>query len=116
LVPARARARLVAALEGVDAVVLFGGRTVAPLLRRLRPEIHCKGTDYTPETVPEREIVRAYGGEVRIAGDPKRHASTELIGGIRARLGGPAGSPRRQKKRSRVAPDRSFKRATRLRG
>jgi bifunctional ADP-heptose synthase (sugar kinase/adenylyltransferase) len=109
-VPARQRAKLVAALEGVDAVLLFGGRTVAPLLRRLRPEIHCKGTDYTSETVPERAIVRAYGGEVRISGDPKRHASTDLILGIRARHRGPGVGLGQKKKRSRVAPHRSIRR------
>jgi len=86
IVPARDRALLVASLEGVDAVVLFGARTVAPLLRRLRPEVQCKGTDYTEESVPEREVVLAYGGEVRIAGDPKRHASTALITTIRRRF------------------------------
>jgi rfaE bifunctional protein nucleotidyltransferase chain/domain len=88
LVPARDRARLVAGVRGVELVVLFGGRTVATVLRRLRPEVHCKGTDYTPGTVPERNVVRSYGGLVRIAGDPKRHASTDLIrriGGVRRR-------------------------------
>jgi len=88
LVPARDRARLVAAVRGVDLVVLFGGRTVAAVLRRLRPDVHCKGTDYTPGTVPERKVVKSYGGRVRIAGDPKRHASTALIrriGGARRR-------------------------------
>jgi len=88
LVPARDRARLVAAVRGVDLVVLFGGRTVATVLRRLRPDVHCKGTDYTPGTVPERKVVKSYGGRVRIAGDPKRHASTALIrriGGARRR-------------------------------
>ena len=86
IVPARDRALLVASLEGVDAVVLFGTRTVAPLLLRLRPEVQCKGTDYTEESVPEREVVLPYGGEVRIAGDPERHASTALITTIRRRF------------------------------
>ena len=99
LVPARDRARLVAALEGVDAVVLFSGRTVAPILERLRPEIHCKGTDYTPATVPERDVVRRYGGRVRIAGDRKRHASTDLI----ARLRLPSGSRSRAGRKKRGA-------------
>lgn len=85
IVPARDRARLVAALRDVDAVILFGGRTVAPLLRALRPEVHCKGTDYTSDSVPEREVVRAYGGRTRIVGDPKRHASTSLIDRIAGR-------------------------------
>jgi len=81
------RARLVAALDGVDYVVLFGSRTAAPLLRRLRPDAHCKGTDYTEESVPERDVVLSYGGRVRIAGDPKRHASTDLIERIQRRFG-----------------------------
>ena len=79
LQPAADRARLVAMVRGVDLVVLFGGLTVTRVLRRLRPEVHCKGTDYTPETVPERDIVRGYGGSVRVAGDPKRHASSDLL-------------------------------------
>jgi rfaE bifunctional protein nucleotidyltransferase chain/domain len=86
IVGAADRARLVAALEGVDFVVLFGGRTVAPIIRRLRPDVQCKGTDYTPESVPERDVVRSYGGRVAIAGDRKRHATTDMIGRIR-RLG-----------------------------
>lgn len=87
LVPARDRAHMVAALEGVDAVLIFGGRTVAHVLRRLRPDIHCKGTDYTSSTVPERDVVRSYGGRVRIAGDRKRHAATGMIHRIRERFG-----------------------------
>jgi D-glycero-beta-D-manno-heptose 1-phosphate adenylyltransferase len=79
------RARLVAAVDGVDFVVLFGGPTVAPLIRRLRPEVQCKGTDYTRAGVPEREVVRSYGGRVAIAGDPKRHATTDLIARMRGR-------------------------------
>jgi len=80
LVPARDRARLVAGVRGVDLVLIFEGRTVGGVLRRLRPEVHCKGTDYTPGTVPEGAIVRAYGGVVKVAGDPKRHATTDLVG------------------------------------
>ena len=96
LIPAADRSRIVASLEGVDAVVLFSGDTVSPLLRRLRPDIHCKGTDYTPDTVPERDVVRSYGGQVRIAGDSKRHASSGLIRNIGWRFagGGPAGGGR----------------------
>ena len=71
LIRAADRARLVAALDGVDFVVLFAGRTVAPLLRRLRPDVQCKGTDYTASSVPERWVVRSYGGTIRIAGDAK---------------------------------------------
>ena len=87
LVPARDRARLVAGARGVDLVLVFEGRTVAGVLRRLRPEVHCKGTDYTPATVPERAIVRAYGGVVKVAGDPKRHATTDLVGRLAAMPG-----------------------------
>ena len=79
IVPARDRARLVAAARGVDLVVVFGGQTVGAVLQRLRPEVHCKGTDYTPATVPERDIVRGYGGVVKTAGDAKRHATTDLL-------------------------------------
>ena len=80
LVPARDRARLVAGVRGVDLVLIFEGRTVGTVLRRLCPEVHCKGTDYTPATVPERDIVRGYGGVVMTAGDRKRHATTDLVG------------------------------------
>jgi rfaE bifunctional protein nucleotidyltransferase chain/domain len=73
------RAELVASVRGVDYVVVFSGSTVAPLLDRLRPEVHCKGTDYTVDTVPERETVRAYGGRIAIVGDPKRHSTRELL-------------------------------------
>ncbi len=75
----RDRAFLIAAIRGVDAVLLFGTDTATPVLRRLRPDIHCKGTDYTPATVPERDVVHCYGGRVRIAGDVKRHASSSLL-------------------------------------
>ena len=83
LVPAEARAELIAALRGVDYVVVFPDRTVDRLLDVLRPDVHCKGTDYTPETVPEREAVRAYGGRIAIVGDPKDHSTRDLL----ARLG-----------------------------
>ena len=87
LVPAADRAALVAAVRGVDAVLTFRGRTVGRVLRALRPDAHCKGTDYTPATVPEREVVRAYGGAVRVVGDRKRHATSEIVARI---AGGPA--------------------------
>jgi rfaE bifunctional protein nucleotidyltransferase chain/domain len=83
IVKAADRARLVAALEGVDYVVLFGGPTVTRLIRRLQPDVQCKGTDYTRRNVPERDIVRSYGGRIAIAGDPKRHATTDLIARVR---------------------------------
>jgi D-glycero-beta-D-manno-heptose 1-phosphate adenylyltransferase len=76
---AAARAELVAAVRGVDYVVIFPDATVTRLLERLRPDVHCKGTDYTIDTVPERETVRAYGGRVAIVGDAKNHSTTELL-------------------------------------
>jgi D-glycero-beta-D-manno-heptose 1-phosphate adenylyltransferase len=85
LVPAAERAELLAALAPVDFVVVFAGDSPAPLLARLRPEVHCKGTDYgDPERVPERDVVRSYGGETRLVGDPKDHATSDLIRRIKA--------------------------------
>ena len=77
------RAELVAALRGVDYVTIFDEPTVAPLLTLLQPDVHCKGTDYTVDTVPERETVIAYGGRIAIVGDPKQHATRDLIERIR---------------------------------
>lgn len=77
--PASERAEIIAALEGVDYVVLFSEANVENLLRTLQPHIHAKGTDYTEESVPEGEIVRAYGGRVAIVGDPKEHSTRDLI-------------------------------------
>jgi len=77
--PASERAEIIAALEGVDYVVLFSESNVENLLRTLQPHIHAKGTDYTEESVPEGEIVRAYGGHVAIVGDPKDHSTRDLI-------------------------------------
>lgn len=77
--PAKERAEIIAALEGVDYVILFSDPNVENLLRILQPHIHAKGTDYTEETVPEGEIVRAYGGRVAIVGDPKDHSTRDLI-------------------------------------
>lgn len=79
LLPEDARARLVAGMETVDYVTVFSEPTVSHLLRILQPEVHAKGTDYTVETVPEREVVRSYGGEVVIVGDPKSHSTRDLI-------------------------------------
>jgi rfaE bifunctional protein nucleotidyltransferase chain/domain len=83
ILPAADRAEIVAALRAVDYVVLFSEPTVAPLLSLLRPDVHCKGTDYTAETVPERETVRAYGGRIAIVGDPKDHSTRDLLARIR---------------------------------
>lgn len=80
------RAELIAALAVVDYVVIFSAPTVADLLDRVRPDVHCKGTDYTVETVPEREIVSAYGGRTAIVGDPKDHSTRDLIRRIADRL------------------------------
>ena len=79
VMPGTDRAELVAALRGVDYVVLFSGPTVGPLIEALRPDVHCKGTDYTADSVPERDIVRAYGGRIAIVGDPKDHSTRELL-------------------------------------
>lgn len=76
------RAELVAALRAVDYVVLFSDPTVTPLLELLRPDVHCKGTDYTVDTVPERYTVQAYGGRVAIVGDPKDHSTTAIVGKV----------------------------------
>ena len=76
------RAEIVAALEMVDYVVVFEEPTVAALLERLRPDVHCKGTDYTVDTVPEREVVRAFGGRTAIVGDPKDHSTRDLLSRI----------------------------------
>jgi D-glycero-beta-D-manno-heptose 1-phosphate adenylyltransferase len=85
VVPADERAELLAALEPVDFVVVFEGDTPAPLLADLRPDVHCKGTDYgTPERVPEYETVRAYGGRTALVGDPKDHATSDLIGKVKS--------------------------------
>jgi D-glycero-beta-D-manno-heptose 1-phosphate adenylyltransferase len=79
VVPQRERAEMVDALRCVDTVVLFAEPTATELLLALRPDLHVKGTDYTPQTVPEREIVARFGGRTIIAGDPKRHSSSGLI-------------------------------------
>jgi rfaE bifunctional protein nucleotidyltransferase chain/domain len=79
------RAELVAALRCVDYVVTFPELTVGALLEALKPDVHCKGTDYTVESVPERAIVKAYGGRTAIVGDPKNHSTRELL----ARVTGP---------------------------
>jgi rfaE bifunctional protein nucleotidyltransferase chain/domain len=83
ILPAAVRAELVAAIRGVSYVTIFSEPTVAPLLLLLRPDVHCKGTDYTADTVPERETVRGYGGRVAIVGDPKDHSTRDLIARVR---------------------------------
>jgi D-glycero-beta-D-manno-heptose 1-phosphate adenylyltransferase len=87
---ARDRAEMVAAIRGVDYVVVFDEPTVGPLLELIRPDVHCKGTDYTVESVPERETVLRYGGRIAIVGDPKDHSTRDLLSRIRnPRPGGP---------------------------
>lgn len=73
------RAEMVASIAAVDLVTIFDEPTVENLLLALRPDIHAKGTDYTSETVPEREVVRSYGGQVAIVGDPKNHSTSEIL-------------------------------------
>jgi rfaE bifunctional protein nucleotidyltransferase chain/domain len=75
----RERAEIIASIRAVDFVTIFPEPTVEALLRILRPDIHAKGTDYTAETVPERDVVRSYGGRVAIVGDPKDHSSSEMV-------------------------------------
>lgn len=79
------RAELVAALRAVNFVTIFPEPDVAPLLAALKPDVHCKGTDYTVETVPERDVVRAYGGRTAIVGDPKDHSTRDLLARIAKR-------------------------------
>ena len=79
VVPEAERAELIAALSVVDHVVVFEDKTVEGILRALRPDVHAKGTDYTADSVPEADLVRSLGGEVRIVGDPKDHSTTEMI-------------------------------------
>jgi rfaE bifunctional protein nucleotidyltransferase chain/domain len=81
--PASERAEIIAALAVVDYVVTFADETVDRLLGRFKPDVHCKGTDYTVDTVPERAAVQAYGGRTAIVGDPKTHASRDLAKKIR---------------------------------
>ena len=73
------RAELVASIQAVDLVTIFAEPTVTELLLAIKPDVHAKGTDYTEETVPERDVVRSYGGSVAIVGDPKDHSTSELI-------------------------------------
>lgn len=79
ILPARERAELVASLQVVDLVTIFAEPTVTELLLALKPDVHAKGTDYTEETVPERSVVRSYGGRVAIVGDPKDHSTSEIL-------------------------------------
>jgi len=84
LMPAEERAEILAALADVDAVVIFPERDVRALIREIHPDVQAKGTDYTTDTVPERDVVLECGGRVEIVGDPKDHSATEII---RSRVG-----------------------------
>jgi rfaE bifunctional protein nucleotidyltransferase chain/domain len=86
LFKAEARCELVAALECVDYVVVFDELNAESVLRDLRPDVHCKGTDYSVETVPEREVMKALGGVVRIVGDAKSHSTRELVARMAKRI------------------------------
>jgi rfaE bifunctional protein nucleotidyltransferase chain/domain len=79
IMPQQERVELLTHIDCVDCIVLFDELTVADVLREIRPDIHAKGTDYTTETVPEREIVTAWGGRTVICGDPKDHATSDLV-------------------------------------
>ena len=82
ILPEADRAEILAALRFVDYVVIFPEPTVGPLLEAIRPDVHCKGTDYTLDSVPERDVVRGYGGRVAIVGDPKDHSTRDLLARI----------------------------------
>lgn len=84
LMPAEERAEILASLGDVDAVVVFPERDVRALIQEIQPDVQAKGTDYTADSVPEADAVRAYGGRVAIVGDPKNHSATDII---RSRLG-----------------------------
>jgi len=88
IIPENERVEILSHLWMIDRICLFDSPTVAPVLKRLQPSIHAKGTDYTIDTVPEREVVAAYGGRTEICGDPKDHATTDLISLILDRFGG----------------------------
>lgn len=79
LMPDSERAEIVAALSDVDAVVIFPESDVRALVREIRPDVQAKGTDYTVDTVPERDVVTECGGRIEIVGDPKDHSTTEII-------------------------------------
>ena len=83
IMTAAERAELVAGIAAVDHVVVFEGPTVSGVLEAIRPDVHCKGTDYTVESVPERSVVAAYGGRIAIVGDPKTHSTRDLLARVR---------------------------------
>ena len=86
-IPEGERAEMVAALACTDRVLVFDEPNVKNIIRALKPDVHVKGTDYTPDTIPEGDEVRAYGGRVAVAGDPKNHSTTELAQRLQAERG-----------------------------
>ena len=86
-IPEGERAEMVAALACTDRVMVFDEPNVRNIIRALKPDVHVKGTDYTPDTIPEGDEVRAYGGRVAVAGDPKNHSTTELAQRLQAERG-----------------------------
>lgn len=88
VLPATERAEIVAALESVSYVTIFEEPTVEQLLMTLKPDVHAKGTDYTEDSVPERDVVRSYGGRVAIVGDPKDHSTSAVLARLRDQTGG----------------------------
>ncbi|MCI0420289.1 MAG: adenylyltransferase/cytidyltransferase family protein [Acidobacteria bacterium] len=94
LMPEDERAEILAAFSCVDYIFIFQESTVENALRALKPDIHCKGTDYAEETVPERDVVRSYGGRVAIVGDPKDHSTRDLIQEVLRRSASPRKSRR----------------------
>ena len=84
VMPAAERAELISSIRGVSYVTVFDEKSPARLLGVLRPEFQCKGTDYTPDAVPEAEVVRSYGGQVVIVGDPKDHSTSEMLRRMKA--------------------------------
>jgi len=91
VVPENERAELVAAIAGVDLVTIFSEPTVTGIIEALRPDIHAKGTDYTADTVPERQVVEQYGGRIEIVGDPKDHSTTDTVATLTRRSAGGTG-------------------------
>ena len=85
VMPAGERAELISAIRGVSYVTVFDEKSPARLLQTLKPDFQCKGTDYSPDSVPEAEIVKAYGGKVVITGDPKDHSTTAVLEKMKAR-------------------------------
>ncbi len=86
ILPAAERVEILSHLWMVDRIVLFDSTTVAPVLQALQPSVHAKGTDYTEATVPERDVVAAFGGRTAICGDPKDHATSDVIAAVLSRF------------------------------